>query len=48
MFGENFVDSYIPYWHKIQFVIELYSDSSQQTPEVYELSMTADIADTTI
>lgn len=48
IFGENFVDSYMPYWHKIQFVIELYSDSSSQTPEVYELSMTADIADTTI
>lgn len=48
IFGENFVDSYIPYWHKIQFVIELNSDYNSQTPEVYELSMTADIADTTI
>lgn len=49
IFGKDFVNNYIPYWHKIQLVIELetiYSSySNQKTPEIYEISMVSDITD---
>lgn len=48
IFGKNFVSSYIPYWHKIQFVIELNSNDDRLSPEVYELSMISDITDITL
>lgn len=48
IFGKNFVNNYIPYWHKIQFVIELNSNSSYLSPEIYELSMVSDITDITL
>ena len=45
IFGKNFVNNYIPFWHKIQFVIELNSNSRYLSPEIYELSMISDITD---
>ena len=56
IFGKDFVKSYMPYWHKLQLVIELNktdnydSDVSNRyrTPEIYEISMVADITDTTL
>lgn len=45
VFGKDFVANNIPYWYKIQFVIELSSNDSHLSPEVYELSMHADITD---
>lgn len=50
VFWKNFVDNYIPFRHKIQFVIELVkfntSNNRKRTPEVYELSFVSDITDT--
>ena len=52
VFWKNFVDNYIPFWHKIQFVIELVkfntSNNRKRTPEVYELSFVSDITDVTL
>ena len=45
IFGKDFVKNNIPYRHKIQFVIELNSNDSKLSPEVYELSIHADIDD---
>ena len=45
IFGKNFVESYIPYWHKLQLVVELNSNDNRLSPEVYEISMTSDITD---
>ena len=45
IFWKNFVNNYIPYRHKIQFVIELNSNSSRLSPEIYEISMVSDITD---
>jgi len=45
IFGKDFVSNYIPYWHKIQFVVELNSNNSSLSPEVYEISMVSDITD---
>ena len=45
IFGKDFIQSYLPYWYKIQFVIELNSTSSRLSPEVYELSIHSDIDD---
>ena len=52
IFGKNFVNNYIPFWHKIQFVIELNKKDTYRndyrTPEVYEISMISDITDVTL
>lgn len=52
IFGKDFVNSYIPYWHKIQLVIELnkleYWYNKNRTPEIYEITMVADITDTVL
>ena len=45
IFWKNFVSNYIPYWHKIQFVVELNSIDNKLTPEIYEISMVSDITD---
>ena len=46
IFWKDFVNSYMPYWYKIQFVIELNSNDKFLSPEVYELSIHSDITDT--
>ena len=48
IFWKNFVNNYIPYRHKIQFVIELNSIDNKLTPEIYEISMVSDITDVTL
>lgn len=52
IFWKDFVNSYLPYRHKIQLVIELnkktsgeVANNSSRTPEIYELSMVSDITD---
>ena len=45
IFWKNYVSNYIPYWHKIQFVIELNSNNNFLSPEIYEISMVSDITD---
>lgn len=52
IFWKDFVNNYIPFWHKIQLVIELnkkpeweITSNQYRTPEVYELSMVSDITD---
>lgn len=45
IFWKNFVANYIPYRHKIQFVVELNSNDDRLSPEVYEISMISDITD---
>ena len=45
VFWKNFVNSYLPYWYKIQFVIELNSNSYWLSPEIYEISINSDITD---
>lgn len=52
IFWKDFVNNYIPYWHKIQLVVELVKKSSYRndyrTPEIYEISMISDITDVTL
>lgn len=53
IFGKDFVNNYIPYWHKIQFVIEINRTgagvtNTYRTPEIFELSMVSDITDITL
>jgi hypothetical protein len=53
IFGKDFVNNYIPYWHKIQFVIEINRTgagvtNTYRTPEIYELSFISDITDITL
>lgn len=48
VFGKDFVNNYLPFWHKIQFVIELNSNSDWLSPEIYELSINSDITDITL
>lgn len=52
IFWKDFVNNYIPYWHKIQFVIELVKNNTTsnrlRTPEIYELSFISDITDVTL
>lgn len=52
IFGKDFVNNYIPFWHKIQLVIELVKttavDNNRRSPEIYELSMISDITDVTL
>lgn len=45
IFGKDFVNSYMPYWYKIQFVVELSSNDSRLSPEIYEFSIHSDIDD---
>lgn len=52
IFGKDFVDNYMPYWHKIQLVVELVKNTTarmtEKTPEIYEISMASDITDITL
>lgn len=52
IFGKDFVNNYLPFWHKIQLVIELnratWATNSYLSPEIYELSMVSDITDVTL
>jgi hypothetical protein len=48
IFWKDFVSNYIPYWHKIQLVVELNSIDSKLTPEIYEISIRSDITDTVL
>ena len=45
IFSKDFVNNYLPYWYKIQFVIELNSIDYNLTPEIYEVSIRSDITD---
>lgn len=46
IFWKDFVANYMPYWYKLQFVIELNSNSRYLSPEIYEISIHSDISDT--
>ena len=35
----------MPYWYKLQLVIELNTIDSKLTPEIYEISINSDITD---
>jgi hypothetical protein len=52
VFWKDFVNSYMPYRHKLQLVIEItkknVSGNDYRTPEIYELSMVSDITDVTL
>lgn len=48
VFAKDFVKNYMPYWYKIQFVIELNSSDYNLTPEIYEISIRSDITDVTL
>ena len=52
VFWKDFVDNYIPFWHKIQFVIEITKTNEsyqrKRSPEIYELSFVSDITDTVL
>ena len=45
IFWKDFVNNYMPYWHKIQLVVELNSSDSKLSPEIYEIWMQSDITD---
>lgn len=45
IFSKDFVNTYLPYWYKIQFVIEINSIDHKLTPEIYEISIRSDITD---
>ena len=45
IFSKNLVENYMPYWHKIQFVVELNSNNRYLSPEVFEISLHSDIDD---
>ena len=45
IFWKDFVNNYMPYWYKLQLVIELNSIDSKLTPEIYEISINSDITD---
>ena len=45
IFWKDFVNTYLPYRYKIQFVIELNSNNNSLSPEIYEISMNSDITD---
>lgn len=48
IFWKDFVNNYLPYWHKIQFVVELTSNNDYLSPEIFEISMNSDITDITL
>jgi hypothetical protein len=43
IFWQSFIDTYMPNRRKLQLVIELYSNSASQSPEVYDISILSDI-----
>lgn len=45
IFGKSFVETHMPYWRKIQLVIELNSNNSKISPEIYDVSLLSDIVD---
>lgn len=49
IFGKDYVNNYMPYRHKVQFVVELVKyntwQNSYRTPEIYEIWMISDIDD---
>lgn len=45
IFWKNFVENNLPYRYKIQFVIELNTNNRLLSPEIYDLSIHADITD---
>ena len=45
VFGKDFVNNYMPYWYKLQLVIELNTIDSKLTPEIYEISINSDVTD---
>ena len=48
IFWKDFVDNYLPFWHKLQLVVELNSNDMLLSPEIYEISMVSDITDTVL
>lgn len=48
IFGKDFISTHMPYWYKIQFVIELNSLDRKLTPEIYEIGIQSDITDVTL
>jgi len=48
IFSKNFIDAHMPDWHKIQLVIELNSNNSKISPEIFDISLLSDIVDTDI
>ena len=45
IFSKNFIDAHMPDRHKLQLVIELNSNNSKVSPEIYDVSILSDIAD---
>lgn len=45
IFWKDLVSAYMPYWYKIQFVIELNSNNMHISPEIYEIGMHSDVDD---
>jgi hypothetical protein len=43
IFGQSFIDAYMPNRHKLQLVIELNSNNQIISPEVYDISILSDI-----
>jgi len=48
IFGKSFVETHMPYWRKIQLVIELNSNNSKISPEIFDISLLSDIVDTDV
>lgn len=48
IFGSSFVDTHMPDRHKIQLVIELNSNNSNVSPEIFDISLLSDIVDTDV
>lgn len=45
IFSKNFIDAHMPDRHKLQLVIELSSNNSKISPEVFDISILSDIVD---
>lgn len=48
VFWSSFVDTHMPDWHKIQLVIELNSNNSNVSPEIFDISLLSDIVDSDV
>lgn len=48
IFGKDFVSSHIPYWYKIWFVVELATENTDISPEIYDLSIVSDVVNNDI
>lgn len=48
IFGSSFVESHMPDWNKIQFVIELNSNNNNVSPEIYDINILSDIIDSDV